>query len=204
MDNIVAEKKSEKKSKYDQRYKAAVDAAAAVFAEKSYHGCGTTDIAHKLNIKQGSLYYYFKSKEAALEAVCLMGITEQANFLAELISKELSFAENIKAITQFSLKSLRENGDYIVVFNNDRKSIPLERRGKVREQSHNYHLMLMDIFRTGQEKGEIKAELDILISVRAYTGLLSSASKWYHSEPTIDLAAVLNQFSEMFLNGAIK
>ncbi len=195
---------TDKKSKYDQRYIAAVDAAAAVFAEKSYHGCGTIDIANKLNIKQGSLYYYFKSKEAALEAVCLVGITEQTKFLEELISKELSFEESVQAITRFSLKSQQERGDYMVVFNNERKSIPLERRGKVREQSHNYHNMLMDIFRSGQVKGEVKAELDILISVRAYTGLLSSASKWYHAEPDIDLENVLRQFSEVFLSGCLK
>ncbi|WP_161787372.1 helix-turn-helix domain-containing protein [Endozoicomonas numazuensis] len=64
----------ERTSKYDQRDLAAVDAAAAVFAEKGYHASGTIDTAQRLNIKQGSLYYYFRSKEAALEAVCLEGI----------------------------------------------------------------------------------------------------------------------------------
>src|SRR5215813_13369149 len=50
-----------------------MDAAARVFAVKGFHGATTQDIADVLGIKQASLYYYFPSKEAALETVCLIG-----------------------------------------------------------------------------------------------------------------------------------
>ena len=49
-------------------------AAAEVFAVRGYHGATTQDIADVLGIRQASLYYYFPSKEAALEAVCLDGV----------------------------------------------------------------------------------------------------------------------------------
>ena len=55
--------------KYQQQKLSAIRAAAAVFARKGYHGASTTDIANELGIKQGSLYYYFSSKEEALEQV---------------------------------------------------------------------------------------------------------------------------------------
>ena len=47
-----------------------IDAAARVFAERGYHGATTQAIADVLGIRQASLYYYFSSKEAALELVC--------------------------------------------------------------------------------------------------------------------------------------
>src|SRR5262249_59505481 len=50
-----------------------IDAAARVFAERGYHGTTTQAIADVLGMRQASLYYYFTSKEAALEAVCLRG-----------------------------------------------------------------------------------------------------------------------------------
>jgi AcrR family transcriptional regulator len=50
-----------------------VAAAAKVFAQRGYHGASTQDIADVLGIRQASLYYYFESKEAALEAVCADG-----------------------------------------------------------------------------------------------------------------------------------
>ena len=60
-----------------------MEAAARVFAERGYHGASTQDIADLLGIRQASLYYYFPSKEVALEHVCMQGVagffeTEQA------------------------------------------------------------------------------------------------------------------------------
>src|SRR5215475_11728297 len=51
-----------------------IDAAARVFAERGYHETSTQAIADVLGMRQASLYYYFTSKEAALEAVCQQGV----------------------------------------------------------------------------------------------------------------------------------
>lgn len=189
-------------TKYDERYSAAVDAAAAVFAEKGYHAASTVDIADRLNIKQGSLYYYFRSKEAALEAVCLAGIEHQVEHLKALQAANKPFRVVVNDILEYTLTSLRERADYMIVFNNDRKSIPLERRGKVRAQSHTYHKLLEEIFSTAQQQGELKSHLDIHITVRAFTSFLSSVFNWYRAEPDIDLDTVAELYAEIFLAGA--
>ncbi len=193
---------ADKKSKYDQRYMAAVDAAAAVFADKGYHGAGTLNIAEKLNIKQGSLYYYFPSKEAALEAVCLEGVKYQLAYLESLLREERPFAATIRAILHHTLTSLHDRADYMIVFDDERQCIPVERRGRIREQSSHYHKLLEQIFRRAQQRGEMKGHLDIYISVRAFTGLLSSISSWYHTQQDIDVEAVAEQYSEVFLGGS--
>ena len=64
------------RSKYQHQRQVAIRSAAAVFAEKGFHGSSTRDIAERMGIKQGSLYYYFKSKEEALGEVCLFGIED--------------------------------------------------------------------------------------------------------------------------------
>ncbi len=51
-----------------------IEAAAQVFAELGYHGATTQKIADVLRIRQASLYYYFPSKEVALERVCAHGV----------------------------------------------------------------------------------------------------------------------------------
>ena len=56
-------------SRYQMQRRQAIKSAAAVFAEKGFHGSSTRDIAEHLGIKQGSLYYYFGSKEEALGEV---------------------------------------------------------------------------------------------------------------------------------------
>ncbi len=78
-------------NKYDLQRNAAIRSAAAVFAEKGFHGSSTRDIAEHLGIKQGSLYYYFKSKEEALGEVCLFGIQDYVRHMAVIASGEQSF-----------------------------------------------------------------------------------------------------------------
>ena len=192
---------ADKKTRYDKRYLAAVDAAAAVFADKGFHGAATIDIANRLDIKQGSLYYYFKSKEAALEAVCLEGIKHQVAHLESLFDANLSLQQTIRQLLTYVLNSLKERADYMLVFDNERQAIPLEKRGKIREQSHIYHKLLEKIFTRARHNGELKPHLDIYVSVRAFTGLITSVPSWYHNEQEIDLNSVAQQFSEIFLDG---
>ena len=73
--------------KYQQNKRAAIRAAAAVFARKGFHGASTTDIAGEMGIKQGSLYYYFKSKEEALAEVCLYGIRDYVQRMEEIAGR---------------------------------------------------------------------------------------------------------------------
>ena len=51
--------------KREERRQQVLACAAEAFAEKGYHGSSTKDIANHIGIKQGSLYYYFASKEEA-------------------------------------------------------------------------------------------------------------------------------------------
>ena len=49
-------KEIRKKEKYLRRQIEVLDSAAAVFADKGYHGASTGEIASKLDIAQNSLY----------------------------------------------------------------------------------------------------------------------------------------------------
>ncbi|WP_317933171.1 TetR/AcrR family transcriptional regulator [Halioxenophilus sp. WMMB6] len=193
-----------KPSKYDKRYLAAVDAAAAVFAEKGYHGANTVDIANLLDIKQGSLYYYFRSKEEALEAVCLQGITWQVSNLQELLDQQLPLARAIAELLRYNFQSLTDRADYMIVFNDDRQAIPLERRGRIREQSVAYHGLLEQLFTEAQAKGDVREELDPRILVRALTGLISSVFSWYHQKNELDMEKISEQYCQVFLAGCLK
>ena len=72
--NVHALPSTRRRGSQRRRAPQIIDAAARVFAERGFHGATTQDIADVLGIRQASLYYYFSSKEAALELVCLKGV----------------------------------------------------------------------------------------------------------------------------------
>lgn len=51
-----------KNADYSQRYEELLDTAVALFEEKGYSSTTMRDIAKKMNLTQGSLYYYIKKK----------------------------------------------------------------------------------------------------------------------------------------------
>src|SRR5215813_15091194 len=75
-----------------------IEAAARVFAERGFHGATTQDIADVLGIRQASLYYYFSSKEEALELVCARGVEGFLEAAAVIAAGAGTATEKVKAL----------------------------------------------------------------------------------------------------------
>ena len=84
--------------RWERRYREVLDAAAAVFAEKSYAGASTRDIAERLGVRQASLYYYFPSKESALAAICELGVKDFISNLQEIIAEISPSGRKLRAV----------------------------------------------------------------------------------------------------------
>src|SRR5262245_9113078 len=93
--------------RWERRYREVLDAAAAVFAEKGYAGASTRDIADRLGVRQASLYYYFPSKEAALGAICELGVKDFIANLQTIMATSTSSPEKLRAAIANHLAPLR-------------------------------------------------------------------------------------------------
>src|SRR5947207_4812371 len=78
-----------------RRLSEVLDAAAKVFAQRGYHGASTKDIADLLGMRQASLYYYFDSKDAALEAVCREGHQGYVERIRRIARSDASASEKV-------------------------------------------------------------------------------------------------------------
>jgi len=128
--------------KYEQQRHTAIRAAATVFAEKGFHGACTKDIAERMGIKQGSLYYYFKSKEEALGEVCLYGIQDYVEHMATIADSEQPFEAKLIATVTSHLSSYRERNEALKVYNDERLYLPKARRSRLKELGSDYRQRL--------------------------------------------------------------
>src|SRR4030095_11273600 len=90
-----------------------IEAAARVFAERGYHGATTQDIADVLNIRQASLYYYFRSKEVALEIVCTRGVEDFFKAAQAIACGPGSPSEKLASPVRAPILPLLERGDFV-------------------------------------------------------------------------------------------
>src|SRR5215467_6626037 len=90
-----------------------VDAAAHVFAERGYHGTSTQAIADMLGMRQASLYYYFPSKEAALELVCTRGVEGHAEAAEAILAQAVPPLAKLAKLIAAHLAPNETKRDYV-------------------------------------------------------------------------------------------
>lgn len=191
-----------REEKYLRRQGEIIDAAAAVFAEKGYHGASTTDIADRLGIRQGSLYYYFASKEAALEVVCYKGVEGFTQSLEDILKGTSDAGGKLRAAVLNHLRPVIERPDYVRVFLRDRHHLPDSSRRKIGGLSRKYEKQLRDVFQEGVDNGEFRADLDCRLAALALLGMLNGVAQWHGKQKVANIERIADEYLTLVLSGA--
>lgn len=187
--------------KYQQQRAQAIRAAAAVFAAKGFHGASTKDIAERIGIKQGSLYYYFKSKEEALGEVCLYGIEDYVQRMDGIAAGDQPFEAKLLATVTSHLSSYRERNEALKVHNDERLYLPEEKRQKLHKLGSHYRKSLQGIFEEGVANGELRESIDCHFAAQAVIGICNAWGDIIVREPDLDLFDITQKCVDLLLNG---
>jgi AcrR family transcriptional regulator len=178
-----------------------IDAAASVFAKRGFHGASTQDIADVLGVRQASLYYYFPSKEVALEMVCARGVEGFVEAAISVTERRASASEKIRGLIESHLSPLRDRGDYVQVFLNERKHLPNESRRRIGRLSRAIERIFEDVLRAGVKSGEFRADLDPRLATLAILGMANAVPGWYGKEPKASIERLAAAFSSLVIDG---
>ena len=187
--------------KYTKQRQAAIRAAASVFAEKGFHGACTKDIAERMGIKQGSLYYYFKSKEEALGEVCLFGIQDYVGHMATIADSDQPFEAKLTSTVTSHLSSYRERNEALKVYNDERLDLPKARRSRLKELGSDYRQRLEGIFEEGRISGAVRQSVDCHFAAQAVIGMCNAWGDLIVRDPDLDLFTVIQKCTDLLING---
>jgi len=187
--------------KYQQQHHHAVCAAASVFAEKGFHGATTKDIADRMGIKQGSLYYYFKSKEDALGEVCLFGIEDYVQRMEHIAASDQPFEAKLMATITSHLSSYREKNEALKVHNDERLYLPKEKRTKLKRLGSSYRQSLEGIFEEGVKSGVLRSSLDCHFAAQSVIGICNGWGDIIVHDPDLNLFDTIQKCTDLLLNG---
>jgi len=174
-------------------------AAAKVFARRGYHGASTQDIADVLGIRQASLYYYFESKEAALEAVCAEGIADYATRALAICRSRESGADKVARLMFHHLAPMAERHDFTLAFLRERRFLPEPARKRVRALERRYERLIERIIQEAVDAGEFRRDLDARMATLALLGLGNSAAAWYGREPGVTLERITTDYVDLLV-----
>ncbi len=188
-------------NRYEQQRQRAIRSAATVFAEKGFYGASTKDIAEHMGIKQGSLYYYFKSKEDALGEVCRYGIEDYVDRMTSIAASDQPFESKLMATVTSHLSSYREKNEALKVHNDERLYLPEEKRATLKELGSSYRQQLERIFEEGVESGVVRKSLDCHFAAQAVIGMCNGWGDIIVRDPQLDLFDTIQKCTDMILNG---
>ncbi len=192
------------RSRYQSQKQLAIRSAASVFAEKGFHGASTKDIAERMGIKQGSLYYYFKSKEEALGEVCLYGIEDYVERMRSIAASDQPFEAKLMAIITSHLSSYRERNEALKVHNDERLYLPEDKRARLKELGSNYRQQLERIFEEGARTGALRDSVECHFAAQAVIGMCNGWGDIIVREPDLDLFGLIQKCTDLVLNGFIE
>ena len=190
--------------KYLQHRQDAIRSAAAVFAEKGYHGSSTGDIAGRLGIKQASLYYYFKSKEEALVEVCLYAMCDYAQQMDTIAASKQPFEAKLMAAIASHVSKYREQNGALKVYHAERLYLPKAKRKKLYQLGSGYRQQLEGIFEQGIQSGAVRETTDCHFAAQAVIGMCNAWGELIVRDPEMDLFDAVQKCTDLLSNGFIK
>jgi AcrR family transcriptional regulator len=175
----------------EARWNEILDAAGAVFHEKGYQAARMEDIAARVGILKGSLYYYIQTKEDLLYALALDGHTKGVATLEEdEATHSADAATRLAAFVRRYMAMMPSNPEYAPVAERDVGLLSSERREHVMAMRNQIHRFLRAIVEQGIAEGRFDAGLDPGVVTNSLLELLNGTVRWFRPGGRMSYAGV--------------
>jgi TetR/AcrR family transcriptional regulator len=136
-------------------------AATELFAERGFDSVPLSAIADRAKVSKGNIFHHFGSKEGLYVAVMKHACSNTASLLEEVTRDAGPFADRIRQFARAHFDYLASHPCVTRLILREMAQGDAERGRALVEQAfeHNFS-MLVSIFRTGQQDGYVRADLD--------------------------------------------
>ncbi|PHS71711.1 MAG: TetR family transcriptional regulator [Cycloclasticus sp.] len=180
-----------------------LDKAAQMFSRQGYQSTSLKGIATAANMKAGSLYYHFPSKEALMTEV----LDKSIQFISDTVGEEIeqlddgyTFTEGLKAYIRGHLTAILKHPDYTTTTIRNNGQIPKAVQLAVRVKREHYEQQWRKLMTQGKAEGVIRKDVDEQLLRLMILGCLNWSSVWY--KPNGDsINTLVEQYTDVFLNG---
>lgn len=180
------------------RWLEVLEAAAAVFNEKGYQAARIEDIAARVGILKGSLYYYIESKEDLLYSLTVDGHTKGlATIDEDDETRAADPATRLGAFISRWMAMVPTTGEYSQVTERDVRLLSDERRAAVMEMRNKMHGYVRILLERGIAEGQFDSAINPGVATNSLFELLNSTVRWFRPTGRLtydDLAAFYETF----------
>jgi AcrR family transcriptional regulator len=184
----------------DSTYERIMEISLKLFEKKGYRDTTIRDIARKVGINQGTLYYHFKSKADILCEIHDRALELMIENKSERKQQKVSEKEELELVIKDILSVIADNRAEFTVFFKDYSCLPQAHLKRIREFGDGIRAELEKTIKGGQDKRVFKA-LNPRIVALALLGMCNWSYLWYNPDGPVPMEEIVNIFSQVFLKG---
>lgn len=183
--------------------KRVLDAAAKIFRDCGYAGTTMRAIADEAELKAGSIYYHYESKDELIAAVldiAIESVTEAVKSALAALPETATGRQRVEAAIKAHLAAIIQNGDYTLATRRVAGQVPDAIRLRNRMQRDSYAAIWQGIISDAHKRGEFRTPASLTLARLFILGALNWTVEWYKPEgrPIEDVA---RDFASFVLDG---
>lgn len=184
-------------------------AAEHVFATKGYHKAAIQDIARQAQYAAGTIYLYFKDKEALYLALVEKKIDHFTSVIKDKVVQVEDINQKLKVLVKEQLSYFSQNRDFMSIYFSEREGMRWTIKDKLSAATINKLMQHIDyiagIIKKAQEKNIIRGDYDAKRLALALSSIMNTVMlRWFIGESNkiedFDDASVF--VLDVFLHGA--
>ena len=185
-----------------------VDAAMELFAEKGFHEVTMDTIAERVGLSKGTLYLYFKNKEALFFSIIRDKTDILFNTLTQAVNSEQEYKYKLEKFITNYLSFFDDYRYYFKIIHSEKSRVGWESKNKFRnhafESYRRFENMILQFVKEGIDCGYLR-NIEPEVAMKALRGILSSFTlNVIISSEDDNLKSKAPEVLDVFLNGAIK
>jgi AcrR family transcriptional regulator len=176
-----------------------LDAAIEVFYTRGYSASTIQDVADKVGVLKGSLYYYIDSKEDLLHRIFTESYEQSVVLLAEANALDAPPLDRLRSYFQAYVLWYLNNVERVSLYFNDWKALTGERRAEVIEQRAVYEKFITEHIDAAKRDGTVSEEIDTKYAVFFLLGAVNGVPTWYRRQGPDSPEHIAEAYADMVI-----
>lgn len=187
-----------RKQRLDKKKEEMIQAAIEVFAEKGYSGATMEDIAAKLFMTKGSVYYYFKDKQDLLFQMQQMLLSKCNQYMQEILQQELPADEKLRCAITTHIEYILQTRASFELMVKPEIYFTDEQQSTLLQLMDEYSAFYDKLIQEGIQQNYFYP-VDIKIARNLILGAMNQVLQWYSPTGTKSIKEMAETISEYLM-----
>lgn len=170
-----------------------------VFTERGFDSTSMEDLASALRLSKSAIYHHVSSKDDLLRIALDRALDGLQSVAAEAQALEAPAVERLELLMRGSVRILLERLPYVTLLLRVRGNTLVERRALSRRREFDRYAA--DLIRQAQEDGDIRTDIDEVITARILFGVVNSLTDWVRPNMHRDADALCDMICTFVFQG---